>query len=61
MTTVLQFISLLISGVYNVFMMFVHLPEILFASLTFVPTYLAGVLLVCLGIVILVRVLELLP
>lgn len=61
MQTVIQFISLLISGVSLSFQFFLTLPSIIIACLGMIPNYLSGVLSLCLGIIIGVRVLELLP
>ena len=61
MLLVVQFIKLLISGVSNAFSFLVMLPEILISSLAIVPTPLTTVLFTCFGIILAVRVLELLP
>lgn len=65
MQIVIQFFSLLISGVSNAFSFFLNLFSVFESVLVILPheepNNLVTVLLVCFGIIVSIRVLELLP
>lgn len=62
MQTILNFINMLVSGVQQFLEFFIDLPDIISQFLGgILPPELIATLLIVLGIVILVRVLELLP
>ena len=61
MTFVIQFISLLLSGVKAIANFFVMIPEFSASFLSIFPSSLYACLVVCFGIVLAVRFLELLP
>lgn len=61
MQTLIQFIKLLISGVSSAFLLLTSLFSILLTSLAMIPPYLTSVLILGFGIIVAIRVLELLP
>lgn len=61
MQVIIEFINLLISGVQQVFSFILTLPQILSTCVTAFPPVLATYLLVAFGVIIAIRVLELLP
>lgn len=61
MQVIIEFIQLLISGVQQMFSFISELPGILSQCVNAFPPYLATILLVCFGLIVAIRVLELLP
>lgn len=61
MQVIIEFIQLLISGVGQVFSFITTLPQLLSTMVTAFPPVLSTYLLVCFGVILAVRVLELLP
>lgn len=61
MQFIIQFFDLLISGVSNAFNFFLNIFSVFEAVLVVLPQDLTTVLFVCFGIIVSIRVLELLP
>lgn len=61
MSYVVAFLQLLISGVSNVFNFFINVGNVFTSTLDILPNDLSDALLICFGIIVSVRVLELLP
>lgn len=61
MQVIIQFFSLLISGVSAVFGFMLNIGSIIEYSIQMLPSQLSDTLLVCFGLILAVRVLELLP
>lgn len=61
MQVIIQFFSLLISGVSAVFGFMLNIGSIIEYSIQMLPIELSDTLLLCFGLILAVRVLELLP
>lgn len=61
MLVIVKFISLLISGVSSAFSFILMIPSLIATSLLIIPSSLSSVLITCFGILVAIRVLELLP
>lgn len=61
MQVIVEFLSLLMGGVQQVFQFLLTLPQILSTCLVAFPPVLSSYLLVCVVVIIVIRVLELLP
>lgn len=61
MQVIIEFIQLLISGVIQVFSFVATMPQLVSTMITAFPPVLYTVLLLCFGIILAIRVLELLP